>query len=291
MPDSKEFKTVVYTPLEEGVVRILLNRPEKRNAQNITLLYELNDAFDLAAADDSVKVIVLSGAGPHFSSGHDQKGMGPNSDIRTVGTWHGYDLPGLEGLLAHNKEIYFDLCWRWRNLPKPVIGQAQGKTIGGGLMLLFICDLIVAAEDAMFADPVVNMGVNGVEYFAHPWEFGPRKAKELLFTSDFITARDLERTGMISRVVPAAELEEATLQLARRIAQKPSLGLKMAKEAVNVMLESQGQYQALKAAFNICVMAELDFITSGKLADKKANPLFRDQLDGGPAREWAGAKG
>lgn len=286
MPDEVASTTILYETVDDGVVRIVLNRVAKRNAQDLDLLYQLNDAFDRAAADDRVKVIILAGAGPHFSSGHDQTAMGPNREIRPVSTWHGYDLPGIEGMMARNREIYFELCWRWRNLPKVIIGQAHGKTIGGGLMLLFICDLIVAADDAQFADPVVNMGVSGVEYFGHPWELGHRKAKELLFTGDFFSAQELERAGMINRVVPAAHLAEATVELARRIAQKPTLGLKLSKEAVNVTLEAQGQYQALKAAFNICLLGQLDFVASGKLERKREQPLFRDQLEGQSARNW-----
>ena len=94
----------------------------------------------------------------------------------------GFGREGQEGQMAWEEEVYFNMCWRWRNLPKPVIAAAQGKTIAGGLMLLWVADIIIAADDAMFTDPVVGMGVNGVEYFAHPWELGPRKAKEMLFT-------------------------------------------------------------------------------------------------------------
>jgi enoyl-CoA hydratase len=143
------------------------------------------------------------------------------------------------------------MCWRWRNLPKPLIAAAQGKTIAGGLMLLWVADIILAADDALFSDPVVAMGVNGVEYFAHPWEFGARKAKELLFTGDWVTAAEAERMGMVNRVVPAASLRDETRALAARIAQRPSFALRLAKESVNQTLEAQGQFTALRAAFSI----------------------------------------
>ncbi len=153
--------------------------------------------------------------------------------------------------MAWEEEVYFQMCWRWRNIPKPVIAAAQGKTIAGGLMLLWVADVIIAADDAQFSDPVVGMGVNGVEYFAHPWELGARKAKELLFTGDFVSAEDARLLGMVNQVVPAAELRDTTMALARRIAQRPSFALKLAKESVNQTLEAQGQWTALRAAFSI----------------------------------------
>jgi enoyl-CoA hydratase len=153
--------------------------------------------------------------------------------------------------MAFEEEVYFQMCWRWRNLPKPVIAAAQGKTVAGGLMLLWIADIILAADDAQFSDPVVGMGVNGVEYFAHPWELGARKAKELLFTGDFVSAEDALRLGMVNQVVPSGELHDAALALARRIAVRPGFALKLAKESVNQSLEAQGQWTALRSAFMI----------------------------------------
>jgi enoyl-CoA hydratase/carnithine racemase len=119
------------------------------------------------------------------------------------------------------------------------------------VIVLWVADVIVAAEDALFSDPVVGMGVNGVEYFAHPWELGARKAKELLFTGDWVTAEEACRLGMVNHVVAAAELRTFTLDLACRIAQRPSFALKLAKESVNQALEAQGQLTALKAAFSM----------------------------------------
>ncbi|MDO9489687.1 MAG: enoyl-CoA hydratase-related protein, partial [Sphingomonadaceae bacterium] len=115
--------------------------------------------------------------------------------------------------------------------------------------LIWPCDLIVAAEDALFSDNTVSMGMTGVEYFGHPWELGPRKAKELLFTSDWLTAQDAQRLGMVNQVVPAAELETFTLALATRIALKPLFALKLAKESVNAAEDAQGRHAAMQTAF------------------------------------------
>lgn len=246
------FETVTYEVPAQGVARISLNRPEARNAQNSKLLYELNDAFDKAAADDSVSVIILAANGPHFSAGHDLREpdpIGALADYDTVGTWCGFSCEGAEGWMAREKELYQGLSERWRNIPKPTIAQVQGKCIAGGLMLVWPCDLIIASEDAQFSDNTVSMGMTGVEFFGHPWELGPRKAKEMLFTSDFVSAQDAYRLGMVNQVVPMADLASATLELASRIAAKPLFALKLAKEAVNAAEDAQGRISAMQTAF------------------------------------------
>lgn len=251
-----EFETVLYEMPAEGVARITQNRPDARNAQNNQLTYDLNAAFDHAAADESVKVIILAGAGPHFSAGHDLRGGSkPLSEYPVAGTWREFNKPGAEGYMAVEEEIYLGMCRRWRNIPKPTIAEVQGKCIAGGLMLAWVCDLIVASEDAQFQDPVAQMGVCGVEYFAHPWELGARKAKEMLFTADWVTAQDAFRLGMVNHVVPRDQLSEFTLEIAKRIALKPSFALKLSKEAVNQTLEAQGQWQAMLSVFNLHQLA------------------------------------
>ena len=246
--------TVRYETLtgeDAGIARIVMDRPQARNAQSVAMTYELNAAFDAAAADDDVKVVVLAGAGPHFSAGHDLRDRGTPGHHDTVGTWCGFGLPGHEGYFAREEEIYLGMCRRWRDLPKPTIAQVQGRCIAGGLMLAWVCDLIVAADDARFVDPVVTMGVNGVEWFVHPWELGARKAKEHLFTADEWDAAEAYRLGMVNHVVPRAELEAFTLALARRIATKPSFALKLAKLSVNQTLDAMGQRTAVDAAFSL----------------------------------------
>jgi enoyl-CoA hydratase len=248
------FRTIRYEvvdPGDEGVAVITLDRPESRNAQDKQMTYELDEAFMDAARRTDVKVVVLQAEGPHFCSGHDLRDTASMRDFPRVGPYDGFGREGHEGYLAYEEEIYLHMCWRWRNLPKPVVAAAQGKTIAGGLMLLWVCDVIVASDDAQFSDPTVGMGVNGVEYFAHPWELGPRKAKELLFTGDWFTAEEARQLGMVNQVVPRAELHDATMALARRIAKKPSFALKLAKESVNQTLEAMGQWTAFKAAFSL----------------------------------------
>ncbi|HVW32618.1 MAG TPA: enoyl-CoA hydratase [Acidimicrobiia bacterium] len=238
---------------EPAIARIVLDRPEKRNAQNLALLYELNDAFDRAAIDEDVTVIVLAATGSCFSAGHDlveRAILRPELfEGRTVGSGGNLRASGVHGMFAREDELYFGLYQRWRNLAKPTIAQVHGDVVAAGLMLAWACDLIIASEDTTFCDPVVGVGVPGVEVFNHPWELGARKAKEFLFTADKWTAQEAHRLGMVNHVVAGEELDGFTLDLARRIAARPRFALALAKEAVNQSLDIQGQSQALRSAF------------------------------------------
>lgn len=231
------------------VAVVTLNRPQQANAQNQALLVELDQAFDRAVADEAVRVIVLKANGKHFSAGHDltpkPKAEGEKGVLDDVAE------NGLLGLYLFEAKHYLGFCRKWRDLPKPTIAAVQGACIGGGLMLAWPCDLIIAADNARFSDPVVRMGIGGVEYHGHTWEFGARKAKELLFTGGFIDAAEAHRLGMVNRVVPLDELEAHTLALAEEIARMHPHALLMAKQAVNQTLDAMGQPAALQAVFNL----------------------------------------
>ena len=247
-----DFDTILYETPTPKVARIVLNRVDARNAQSTTLLYELNAAFDRAAQDDGISVIVLAANGPHFSSGHDLRERGMRRSMAentTVGTWCGFGCQGAEGTMAIEKELYIGLSERWRNIPKPTIAEVQGKVIAGGLMLVWPCDLIVASDDATFLDNTVSMGVAGAEFFNHPWELGVRKAKEMLFTSAVVPAEEALRLGMVNHVVPRDDLTAFTLGLAAKIAEKPLFALKLAKEAVNAAQDAQGRVNAMQTSF------------------------------------------
>ena len=244
-------KMVSYDEVEGGQIAVItLDRPEARNAQNKQMTYELNDAFTRAANTVAVKCIVLAANGPHFSAGHDLKGPG---QYEADPVWVGgpTDRGGAEGLMAFEEEMYLHMCRRWHDIPKPTIAAVQGNVIAGGLMLMWVCDIIIASDDASFRDMTVEFGVNGVEWFNHPWEFGIRKAKELLFTGDAIDAAEAHRLGMVNHVVPRGELQEFTRAMAGRIAAKPSFSLKLAKLAVNQTLDVQGFQLAQQQAFGL----------------------------------------
>ncbi|MGC4963186.1 enoyl-CoA hydratase [Gordonia sp. DT218] len=226
--------------VKDKIATITLNRPEVANAQNAELLDELDAAWTRAADDPDVSVIVLRGEGKHFSSGHDLNGGGPRPDKIT-----------LEMVYGTESRRYLDYSLRWRNIPKPSIAAVQGRCIAGGLLLCWPCDLIIASEDAKFSDPVVMMGIGGVEYHGHTWELGPRKAKEILFTGRPVTAAEAEQTGMVNLVVPRDELDARTAEMAARIATMPPFALRQAKRAVNQTLDVQGFYAAIQSVFDI----------------------------------------
>lgn len=252
MTDPNGTRTLRVEAPAPGVTRIVLDRPEARNAQNLAMLYELNAAFDAAVADDDVRAIVLAAAGPHFSSGHDlRERAGGTPRPPAVNGWGGFDAPGAEGRFAHEQEVYLQMTRRWRELSKPTIAAVQGRCIAGGLMLAWACDLIVAADDASFVDPVVAMGVLGVEWFAHPYELGARKAKELLFLAEAWSADEAHRLGMVNRVVPRARLDDEVLAMAVRIASMPTLAVRLAKQAVNRSVDLMGQQAAIDSAFGL----------------------------------------
>ena len=246
---------VVRYEREGPVATVTMNRPEYRNAQNSAMTYALDAAFTRAVDDDEVKVIVLAGAGKHFSAGHDIGTPGRDVDTtferKAVMWWDHVGKPGGDQRYAREMEVYLGMCRRWREIPKPTIAMVHGACIAGGLMLAWVCDLIVAAEDAFFADPVVRMGIPGVEYFAHPWVLGPRAAKELLFTGDRFDARRALELGMVNRVVPRDQLVEQTRMLAGRIAQMPRFGLALAKRAVNQAEDQMGLRNGMDAAFGL----------------------------------------
>ncbi len=242
---------VRYETPAAHVALITLARPDARNAQGMQMTYELNAAFDRAAHDDQIKVIILAADGPHFSAGHDLAGDHGKTwrDFPIVGTWGDFDAEGAEGRYGREKEIYLEMAERWRNIPKPTIAAVQGKCISGGLILVWVCDLIVAAEDAEFQDTTMDLGLPGAEFFMHPYELGTRKAKEWLFTAGLLSARAAEARGMVNRVVPNGTLDSEVLRLASSIAEKPAFALKTAKELCNSAQDLMGRRQTVQHAF------------------------------------------
>ncbi|HEY3673877.1 MAG TPA: enoyl-CoA hydratase, partial [Acidimicrobiia bacterium] len=218
----------------------MLDRVDARNAQNRGMLVELNDAFLRAEADDTVRVVILGGNGPMFSSGHDlgtavsREEFMPGPGQHPSRTVNGGTRGGTENLMLQEWHYFFQNTLRWRNLRKITIAQVHGSVYSAGLMLMWACDLIVASEGTIFADVVgTRLGMCGMEYFAHPWEFGARKTKELMLTSDSITVEECYQLGMVSKIFPADELGDRTLDFARRIAKIPTMAALLVKESVN----------------------------------------------------------
>jgi enoyl-CoA hydratase len=253
------------------VALVTMNRPRYRNAQNSAMTYALDEAFARAVDDGEVAVIVLAGAGDHFSAGHDIGTPERDADTtfprRAAMWWDHTDRAGADRRYAREIEVYLGMCRRWREMPKPAVAMVQGACIAGGLMLAWVCDLIVAADDAFFADPVLRMGIPGVEYFAHPWALGPRFAREVLFTGERFDARRAYEVGMVNRVVPRAGLESATLALAGKIATMPPFGLALAKRAVNQCEDQMGMRAGMDAVFG------LHHVAHAHNAEVTADPL------------------
>lgn len=282
--DTPEFDydapTVNYT-VEEGVAYVTMNRPQFHNAQNGKMTYELDAAFKAAVANDSVKVIVLRGEGKHFSAGHDIGTPGRDVHLSQDRVTMWYDHANKEGgeyLYVREAEAYLGMCRRWREISKPTIAAVQGACIAGGLMLAWVCDLIVATDDAYFSDPVVRMGIPGVEYFAHPFELNPRIAKEFLFTGEKMSAERAYQMGMVNRISTRETLAEDVKALAQKVGQMPRLGLALTKQVINHVEDLQGKRTGMDAAFawHHFTHAHNDLVSGDKLGGYDAKAMARE---------------
>lgn len=222
------------------VRRISLNRPQARNAQSKELLDELDRAFDAAITAESVHAIIVGGEGTHFSAGHDLKqAQLERADFTVEERWE------------YESRRYYDYCLKIWDCPKPTIAEVQGACVAGGFMVANMCDLIVCSDDAFFSDPVGHtLAAAATEVLIHPWVMGVRRAKEMLYTGEKLSAQEAYRIGMVNRVVSAAELRAAAMELAQRIAQAPPFGLRLMKRSLNRSLDVQGFRNALNAHFD-----------------------------------------
>ena len=266
-----ETETPVLYETKDGVAWVTMSRPAYNNVQNSQMTYALDAAFRQAVNDDAVKVIVLRSTGKHFSAGHDigTPGRDHKTTFDRAHLWYDHvNKPGAELLYTREQEVYLGMCRRWREIPKPTIAMVQGGCIAGGLMLAWVCDLIVASDDAFFQDPVVRMGIPGVEYFAHAFELHPRVAKEFLFLGERMGVERAHQLGMVNRIVPRADLETETASIAARIAQMPRLGLALTKQAVNHVEDLRGKRTAMDAVFHMhhFAHAQNDLVSGDSLA-------------------------
>ena len=223
-----------------AVARLWLDREAQRNAQSEQLLTELDEALARAVADPAVHCIIIAGRGDHFSAGHDLKeAQAKRSNFTVEQRWE------------YETRVYLDYSLRIWDCPKPTIAQVQGACVAGGVMLANMCDLIVASEDAYFADPVCQtLAAAAVEVLVHPWVMGMRKAKEFLYTGERMSATDAHSIGMVNRVVARNQLDAATLALAERVASAPPFGLRLTKRSLNRTFDIQGFRNALMAHFD-----------------------------------------
>jgi enoyl-CoA hydratase len=239
-----DFETILYD-VDGAVATITLNRPDAANAQNSQMITEIDAALDRVDAAEDVRVVVLAAEGKHFSAGHDLKELLAGADewSRARDT--------AEGKLRHEQVMYWDKCVRLRDFRKPTIAAVQGACAAAGLMLAAMCDLIVAADDARFSNPVARMTGVGVELLIEPWDLGPRKAKELLLCAETIDAAEAHRLGLVNQVVPRAELATAAREMADKIALVPPVTAQAIKDSINRMVDLQGQRESWRYHFMV----------------------------------------
>lgn len=222
-----EYKNIRYE-MDGKVAVISLARPQARNAQSRVLIEELDDAFQRAARDVNAHVIVLRGDGDHFSAGHDLGSPEELADKKARP-----EQEGLRGKYNRSWNLYVDATLRWRNLPKPTIAAVQGYCIFGGWMFASACDVIIAADDALFLP-------TNFQYFAVPWDLHPRKAKAILFESRLVDAQEAEELNFVSWVVPREKLDDEVMEYAHRVAENDPFQMRMIKLAINQVQDTQG---------------------------------------------------
>ncbi|MBV9858960.1 MAG: enoyl-CoA hydratase [Alphaproteobacteria bacterium] len=223
MPKVVEDVPVLLEELEDGVLRLTMNRPTARNALSVALMAAMIDALDRAGRDGAVRVVVIAGAGPAFCAGHDLR------EIRGDRRREVY-----ERLFAQCSDLMLKIV----RLPKPVIAEVHGVATAAGCQLVASCDLAVAAKDARFATPGVNIGLFcSTPMVALSRAIGRKAAMEMLLTGDLVDASAAQRLGLVNRVVPAGELRGACDALARQIAGKSALTLAIGKDGFYRQLE------------------------------------------------------
>ncbi len=231
--------------IDGHVATITLDRPRYRNAQSRSLREEMNDAFDRAAEDTNVRVVVLAGAGDHFSAGHDIGTPEHRADLEA----RPYE-EGVRGMYERTWSLNVDNTLRWRNHPKPTIAAVQGYCIFGGWIIASGMDLIFAADDAKFLPGLF-------QYFSVPWDLGARKTKEILFESRFVSADEARELGLVNRVVSRERLMAEVMEYAHRVAENDPFQLRMIKLAVNQAQDAQGFTTSIRGAFQHYLLGSL----------------------------------
>lgn len=239
------YETILYEPGD--VARVIMNRPEYRNAQSRRMIEELDEAFHLAERDHDVRVVVFSGNGPCFSAGHDL-GSPPEMADRER---RGAPQTRVERY-ARSEELFLNATLRWRNLRKPTIAMVHGYCIFGGYMFAAAMDLVFASDDALFLP-------SQLQYFSAPWDLGPKKAKEVLFENRFLTAEEAKEMGFVNRVYPREDLDKETLAYAGKVAENSELGLRLLKFSINQAWDIQGYSAAVSGAYHTYVTSSSGF--------------------------------
>jgi enoyl-CoA hydratase/carnithine racemase len=258
------YEKIIYLKAK-GLAKITLNRPQKLNSMDGDMIEEIGSALEDSERDSSVRVVVLTGKGRAFCSGLDLKFV--SEKVKT--------LSDQQELFKYTNKVVTDAI---ENIGKPVIAAVNGFALGGGFEVMLACDLAIASEDAIIGDQHINFGLVGPGGSTKrtPRIVGIRKAKELIFTGDKISAKEAERIGLINRVVPAKELEKATYEIASRIAEKSPVALRIAKTLLNQSLEVDSRRLSELEVMAAIVNATSEDYEEGMRAFREARePVFR----------------
>nr|WP_263326625.1 enoyl-CoA hydratase [Neobacillus sp. Marseille-Q6967] len=254
------YETLLYKEsIDEGIAWITMNRPQKRNAINKKMIVEMGEAFRKAEKNNDIRVIIFNGEGSCFSAGHDLsvEEHYPNTS---------------EERIQWERKYYFDEIMYLRNIRKPLISQVHSYCIAAGLVLALMADIVIAADDAVFNDPVIRMGANSQEVMILPWVVGEKKAKELLFTGDSLTAAEALQFGMVNKVVPREELDSAVYEMAKRVAMMPPIAVSLVKESINNTLDNMGYTNSMKMHFASHLLSHsTEEARQGMGTDKRGN--------------------
>ena len=240
---ADDYTVVLVDEPAPQVRRITLNRPEKRNALNHALRGQLLHALQAGDMDESVRVMIIRGAGSCFSAGYDLGGGNEGMDYPFFtaageGQWPRHVTEGWMGI--------------W-DLAKPVIAQVHGYCLAGGSELATGCDLVYMAEDAQMGYPAVRFGVPDMQF--HPWLVGMRRGMEMVLTGDSINGIEAEQRGWATRAWPAGELEERVLEVAQRIARIPPDIAQLNKRAVHRQMSVMGLREGIRQGTELCSLA------------------------------------
>lgn len=239
---------VIYN-VDGPLAWLKLNRPDKLNAVDSAMIAELNAALDKAEADDSIRVILVEGAGRAFSAGFDLD-MGVGDELNNASPEQTREIIRRE--LRHD----FDIIMRFWDSPKITIAAVHGYCLGSAMEISLACDLTVASDDCRFGAPEVQFG-SGIVALLLPWICGPKRARELLLTGmDRVTATQAEAWGLVNRVVAADQLHDAARELAMSIAQNDQLAVRLTKQAINQGYDTAGMRKALLDALELDVEIE-----------------------------------
>lgn len=247
----------------DGVFTIALDRADKRNALNMTMLEALDRAIENVARDKEARVVVLRGNGPDFCAGFD------------LGTVHAEELA--EERFEREREQLFERALRIRSLPMPTIAAVQGACIAAGLLLSQMCDLVVASDDATFYNPLPRMGGVGLELLIEPWDMGVRRAKRYLFTGERIPALMALELGMVTDVAERARFDAVLDELVERIAGLPPVTLALIKRSLNRTQDLMGMRDALEYHFALHQFGH---------ATQESRALLHEAREGRPLKEY-----